>query len=111
MSPEHHRQLKQKVDERDAAHRLLGRLTTGTVLGALAGVGVFGYVSAATIPGNAPATTQDTTASTAGTTSSSRDDESSSSDDSSSSSGLSTSSGSVSSSSGSNPIAVTGGSR
>ena len=104
--------LRHKIDSRDAAHRLLVRLTTGTVLGALAGVGVLGYVSAQTIPGKADSTTASSSSSTSSSTSTSTSTSSSSEDGSSSSSGLSTSSGAVSSSSGSStPVAVTGGSR
>ena len=40
-----------RIRARDAAFRLLNRLTTGAAVGALAGVGVFGAVSASTIPG------------------------------------------------------------
>ena len=40
-----------RIRARDAAFRLLNRLTTGAAVGALAGVGVFGVVSASTIPG------------------------------------------------------------
>lgn len=40
---------------RDEAMRLLNRLTVGAALGAIAGVGIFGAVSAATIPGTSAA--------------------------------------------------------
>jgi len=102
--------IQQKVRARDAAQRLLTRLTTGTAVGALAGVAILGWVGAQTIPGNSSVTASNAAASSTGATSSSTSDSSSTS--SSSSSGLSTSSGSVSSSSGSTtPVAVTGGSR
>src|SRR6266702_2650176 len=98
--------IQQKVRAREAAQRLLARLTTGTAVSALAGVAVLGWVSAQTIPGNSSVTA----ASSTGTTSSSTSTTSSTS--SSSSSGLSAPSGSVSSSSGSTaPVADTGGSR
>src|SRR5947209_69472 len=102
--------LQQKVRAREAARRLLAHLTTGTAVGALAGVAVLGWVSAQTVPGNPSVTASNTTASSTGTTSSSASTSSSTSG--SSSSGLSTSSGPVRSSSGSStPVAVTGGSR
>jgi cytoskeletal protein RodZ len=105
--------LHHRITARDAAQRLLARLTTGAVVGAIAGVGVLGYVSAQTIPGNSSATASNAAAASTGSTStSSSSTYTSSSSTSSSSSGLSTSSGSVSSSSGSStPVAVTGGSR
>ncbi|HET7465213.1 MAG TPA: hypothetical protein VFL29_00990 [Candidatus Dormibacteraeota bacterium] len=108
--------LRHKIDSRDSAHRLLARLTTGTVIGALAGVGVLGYVSAETIPGKLDSTSATGSSSSSSSTttsgSTSTSTSSSSEDDSSAGSGLSSSSGSVSSSSGtSTPIAVTGGSR
>src|SRR5438270_10703855 len=95
--------LQQKVRAREAARRLLAHLTTGTAVGALAGVAVLGWVSAQTVPGNPSVTASNTTASSTVTTSSSA---STSSTSGSSSSGISTSSGSVSSSSGSStPVA------
>src|SRR5947208_10320092 len=100
--------IQQKVRAREAAGRLLARLTTGTALGAVAGVAVFGWVSAQTIPGGSSVAASSAAASSTDATSTST----SSSTSSASSSGLSTSSGSVSSSSGSiAPVAVTGGSR
>jgi len=102
--------IQQKVRAREAAGRLLARLTTGTALGAVAGVAVFGWVSAQTIPGGSSVAASSAAASSTDATSSSSSTSSSTS--SASSSGLSTSSGSVSSSSGSTaPVAVTGGSR
>ena len=41
----------QRIRARDAASRMLSRLTAGLVFGAVAGVGLLGAVSANTIPG------------------------------------------------------------
>ena len=85
-----------RVRARDAAMRLLNRLTTGAAVSALIGVGLFGAVSAYTIPGS-------TTSSTAGTSTTS------SSTSTSTSSGLQSSTTPVTSSS-SSGVAVSGGS-
>ena len=92
-----------RIRARDNALSLLNNITTYVAFAAVAGVGIFGTVSALTIPGVAASSSTGATASAATSTSS---DSSSSS---SSSSGLSSSSGSVSSSS-SSPVAVSGGS-
>src|ERR1700693_6384147 len=96
--------IQDRVRARDAALRLLNRLTTGAAISALVGVGVLGAVSAHTIPG----ATSTSTASTS-TTSSSSPSTSSSSSTSTSSSGLQSSSTPVTSSS-SSGVAVSGGS-
>lgn len=106
MSPTEKLHQQKKINARDAANRLLGKLTVGAVLGAVAGVGILGYVSAETIPGNASSAATAATASTAATSSAGS---SSSSSDSSSSTDSGLSAGSASSSSGS-AVAVTGGS-
>jgi cytoskeletal protein RodZ len=92
-----------RVRARDAALRLLNRLTVGAAFAAVAGVGLFSAVSAATIPGTSSSTP---TTDTSSSSSSSEDATSSSSDASSSSSDLQPSPG-VSSSSGTGK-AVTG---
>ena len=89
-----------RIRARDAANRMLNRVTAGVAFGAIAGVGLLGAVSALTIPGVA-SSSQGATASAAtstGSTSSSP-----------TSSGLQSSSGSVASSS-SPGVAVSGGS-
>jgi hypothetical protein len=83
---------------RDAAMRLLNRLTTGAAVSALIGVGLFGAVSAYTIPGTK-------TSSTAGASTTST----SSSTSTSTSAGLQSSTTPVTSSS-SSGVAVSGGS-
>jgi hypothetical protein len=83
-----------RVRARDAAMRLLNRLTTGAAVSALIGVGLFGAVSAYTIPGT-------TTSSAAGTSTTSTST--------STSSGLQSSTTPVTSSS-SSGVAVSGGS-
>ncbi|HXM72976.1 MAG TPA: hypothetical protein VN940_07110 [Candidatus Dormibacteraeota bacterium] len=82
-----------RVRARDAAVRLLNRLTTGAAISAVIGVGLFGAISANTIPGTA--TTSTATASSSSSTSTS--------------SGLATSTTPVTSSS-SSGVAVSGGS-
>ncbi len=89
-----------RVQARDAAMRLLNRLTTGAALSALIGVGLFGAVSAYTIPGTKASSTA--TASTSATASSSTSSTSTS-------SGLQSSTTPVTSSS-SSGVAVSGGS-
>jgi hypothetical protein len=84
-----------RIRARDAATRLLNRVTASVAFGAIAGVGLVGAVSAYTIPGVASAT-QGATASVSTSTGST-------------SSGLQSSSTGVSSSSGSG-VAVSGGS-
>ena len=44
-----------RIRARDAASRTLNRLTAGLAFGAVAGVGILGAVSAATIPGTTAA--------------------------------------------------------
>jgi len=87
-----------RVRARDAAMRLLNRLTTGAAVSALVGVGLFGAVSAYTIPGSK--TNSTATASTTSTSSSTST---------STSSGLQSSTSPVTSSS-SSGVAVSGGS-
>ena len=52
-----------RIEAREAATRLLNRLTAGLAFGAIAGVGILGTVSANMIPGTAT-TTSGATAST-----------------------------------------------
>jgi hypothetical protein len=52
-----------RIEAREAATRLLNRLTAGLAFGAIAGVGILGTVSAYAIPGTAT-TTSGATAST-----------------------------------------------
>ncbi len=92
-----------RILARDRALWLLNNITAYVAFAAVAGVGIFGTVSALTIPGVSASSSSGATASAATSTSS---DSSSSS---SSTSGLSSSSGSVSSSS-SSGVAVSGGS-
>ena len=88
-----------RVRARDAAMRLLNRLTTGAAVSALVGVGLFAAISAQTIPGTSSgATASSSTSSYATSTSTS-----------SSSSGLQSSTTPVTSSS-SSGVAVSGGS-
>jgi hypothetical protein len=87
-----------RVRARDAAMRLLNRLTTGAAVSALVGVGLFGAVSAYTIPGSKTSSTA--TASTTSTSSSTST---------STASGLQSSTTPVTSSS-SSGVAVSGGS-
>jgi hypothetical protein len=89
-----------RIQGRDAAFRLLNRLTTGAAVAALASVGVLGAVSASTIPG----TTTSQTASTATSASTSTSISSSS------SSGLGSSTTPVKSSSSGSGVVVSGGS-
>ena len=91
--------MQSKISVRDRAQRLMNHLTAGVALAAVAGVGVLGYVSAATIPGSSPSSTATNSTSTPTTSSTT----------SSSSSILSSASGTVSSSSGTG-VAVSGGS-
>jgi hypothetical protein len=105
MTMESTKPAEARIWARDRALALLNNITTYVAFAAVAGVGIFGTVSALTIPG-VSASSSGATASTAASTSS---DLSSSSSSSSSSSGLSSSSGSVSSSS-SSGVAVSGGS-
>ena len=100
-----------RVRARDAALRLLNRLTVGAAFAAVAGVGLFSAVSAATIPGTSSSTPitdtgSSTSTATSSSSSSSEDTTSSSSTSSSSSSDLQPSTG-VSSSSGTGTV-VTG---
>jgi hypothetical protein len=90
--------MRLKISLRDRAQRLMNQLTAGVALAAVAGIGVFGYVSAATVPGS--------TSSTAATSASTS---TASSTSSTSSSSVSSSTGTVHSSSGS-AVAVSGGS-
>src|SRR5258708_5297270 len=95
-----------RIRARDRALSLLNNITTYVAFGAVAGVGIFGTVSALTIPGASASSSSGATASATTSTSS---DSSSSSASNSTSSGLSASVGSVSSAS-SAPVAVSGGS-
>ena len=92
--------IQDRIRARDAAFRLLNRLTTGAAVAALASVGVLGAVSASTIPGTttSPTTSNMTSTSTATSTSSS------------STSGLGSSSTPVKSSSSGSGVVVSGGS-
>ena len=92
-----------RIEARDAALRLLNRLTFWAGAAALAAVGVFATVSAATIPGTSSTSSQGS--STASTSTSSNDQSSSSS---AASSTLQTSSGGVSSSSSGSGMVATG---
>lgn len=87
--------IEARTRARDAAARLLNRITAGVAFGALAGVALVGAVSAYTIPG----LVSDSSGATASTTTSSG----------STSSGLQSSTGGVSSSTASG-VAVSGGS-
>lgn len=71
-----------RIEARDAALHLLNRLTLGFAAAAVAGVGVFAAISAATIPGSASAGTQASTqtSTTTGSDSSSSTDSSDSGD-------------------------------
>jgi len=89
-----------RVRARDEAMRLLNRLTTGAAVSAVLGVGLFGAVSAYTIPG---------TKTTSATASASTTSTSSSSTSTSTSSGLQSSTTPVTGSS-SSGVAVSGGS-
>ena len=89
--------IQDRVRARNAAMRLLNRLTTGAAVSALVGVGILGAVSAHTIPGTASnATASTSTASSSSSTTST-------------SSGLQSSTTPVTSSS-SSVVAVSGGS-
>jgi hypothetical protein len=93
---ENEKMTDKRIRARDAAAKLLNRLTAGLAFGAIASVGILGAVSAYTIPGTATAST----ATTSGTTSTSTGT---------SSTGIQSSGTSVSSSS-SSGVAVSGGS-
>ena len=84
-----------RIRARDAAARMLNRITAGVAFGAVAGVGLLGVVSAYSIPG----IVLDSSGATASTSTSSG----------STSTGLQSSTGGVSSSTGSG-VAVSGGS-
>ena len=90
-----------RVRARDAAMRLLNRLTTGAAISSLLGVGLFAGISANTIPGTDSISTA--TASSASTASSSTSSSTTT------SSGVAPSTTPVTSSSGSG-VAVSGGS-
>src|SRR5256885_17211858 len=60
-----------RVRSRDAALRLLQRLTVGAAASSLAGVGVFAAVSAATIPGTSASSSQASSSSAASSSASS----------------------------------------
>jgi hypothetical protein len=53
-----------RIEARDAAFRLLNRLTAGVAFAAVAGVGLLGAVSAYSIPGAASSTTSAASTST-----------------------------------------------
>ncbi|TMF44615.1 MAG: hypothetical protein E6I23_07020 [Chloroflexi bacterium] len=95
-----------RIHARDRALSLLNQVTAGIAFAAVAGVGIFGTVSALTIPGVSASSSSGATASAATSTSSSSSTSTSSST---SSSGLQSSSGTVGSSS-SSGVAVSGGS-
>ena len=59
-----------RIQARDAALRLLNRLTAGVAFAAVAGVGILGLVSAETYPGNSSSTTSTTSTTTTGSTTS-----------------------------------------
>ncbi len=103
MTMESTKAAEARIRARDRALSLLNNITAYVAFAAVAGVGIFGTVSALTIPGASASSSAGATASAATSTSS---DSSSSS---SATSGLSSSSGSVSSSS-SSAVAVSGGS-
>src|SRR5260370_27023522 len=103
MTMESTKAAEARIGARDRALSLLNNITAYVAFAAVAGVGIFGTVSALTIPGASASSSAGATASAATSTSS---DSSSSS---SATSGLSSSSGSVSSSS-SSAVAVSGGS-
>jgi len=65
------RAADKRILARDAATRMLNRLTAGLAFGAIAGVGILGAVSAYTIPGNANTSSgaTATTSTSSGTTS------------------------------------------
>ncbi len=106
MTMESTKAAQARIRARDNALSLLDNITAYVAFAAVAGVGIFGTVSALTIPGVSGSSSSGATASAATSTSS---DSSSSGSATSSSSGLSSSSGSVSSSS-SSAVAVSGGS-
>jgi hypothetical protein len=106
MTMEGNQPAEARIRARDRALSLLNNITTYVAFAAVAGVGIFGTVSALTIPGVSASSSSGATASATTSTSA---DSSSASDSSSTSSGLSASVGSVSSSS-SAPVAVSGGS-
>lgn len=87
--------IERRAGARDAALRLLNRLTAASVVAGVAGLGLFGYAGAATYAGTAGTTASATTSTSSSSTTSQ--------------SGLQSSSGTVSSSSGAG-IAVSGGS-
>jgi len=89
--------MRLKISARDRSQRLMNQLTAGVALMAVAGIGVLGYVSAATVPGSTSSTASTSASTSTGSTSSS------------SSSSLSSSPGTVHSSSGAT-VAVSGGS-
>lgn len=56
-----------RIRARDAATRMLNRMTAGLAFGAIAGVGLLGAVSAYTIPGTATASSGATASTATGT--------------------------------------------
>jgi hypothetical protein len=96
MTMEGTKPAEARIRARDRALSLLNNITAYVAVAAVAGVGIFGTVSALTIPGVSASSSAGATASATASTSSS-------------SSGLSSSSGSVRSSS-SSGVAVSGGS-
>jgi hypothetical protein len=100
MTMENAQPADARIRARDRALSLLNNVTAYVAFAAVAGVGIFGTVSALTIPGVSASSTTGATASSTTSTSSSS---------SSASSGLTSSAGSVSASS-STPVAVSGGS-
>jgi hypothetical protein len=55
---------KGRIQARDAAMRLLNRITVGVAFGAVAGVGLLGAVSAQTVPGTTSTSSSTTSAPT-----------------------------------------------
>lgn len=99
---ERDRTTDRRIQARDAATRMLHRVTAGLVFGAVAGVGILGTVSAYTIPGTA-------TTSSGATASTSTSSGATSSTSGTGSSGVQASPSPVTSSSGTG-VAVSGGS-
>jgi len=98
-----------RIQARDAAMRLLNRLTVGVAFSAVAGVGLLGAVSAHTIPGKTSTTASTATASSSAASSATSSTASNSSATPASSSSLGSPSTPVTSTSGAG-VAVSGGS-
>ena len=63
-----HESMRAKVNARDAALRLMNRLTAGVVFGAVAGLGLAGYTAAATHPGSTTSSSATSTSSASAST-------------------------------------------